>query len=304
MANGIISSTQNFPPADAAAPIGLDAAPKIAADPPPVEPLMKAALSAFHVIYENLGVAADTISKSLKQKNKAIADCTDLLNGLSGWNTPPFSKTPSSPLDPVNLDRVKKTDALYLNGISIPDSDYDAIAYAYGRPPTTGYSNLPIPALPQRNGKNDYDSMVVGQVYIDHTYGRPINFVWDGKSLSEPNSPLKLNTQSGTDFSALQPGDLVQDVDTGKYYRVANDKNGVEVGGYPFQKFVQTPGDDVIASLRAQISQKISSSSDLTKGDSIELQKATGTLGTTASIFGDIIKSITSVATNITTTKI
>lgn len=281
-----------------AAPQGIMGSPAgtpAVSDGPPVKDITRALHDAFRVLYARIGAAAEVVNLSLKQKTKDIADCTDLLNGLKAWNTPPIiAKTPPDSLNPANQDRINKTDALYLNGISIPDNNYDAVRYAYGSPPSIGYSRLPIPTPPLKAMES-----VPGQVYDFGTAqanGRyqvcsnvpPLGYVFDPVI-----PPISSKTQKGTDFSSCTPGDLVQDLDTGRYYRVSNAKTGVEVTGYPLQKFIQSPNDDVISSLIAQINQKISASSDLSKGDSLEVQKLSGQLNTVVTTFVAILEKIT-----------
>jgi hypothetical protein len=257
------------------------------ADDPPWIPLALLINMTFHIISGRIGGQVVEIKNILQQKKDDIDSCTALLNGLSSWNTPPLDPTiPPNPLDPVNQDRIDKTDALYLNGISIPDSDYDAVKYTYGDPPKTAYSSLPIPEINAKDSNNG--NLVEGQLYrftyvVVDPSGGPDKIVKEdlvyggpNKLGSPPESPLDLKTQNGTDFSNSTPGDLVQDLDTSKYYRISNAKTGIEVSGYPLQKFVQSPDSNVIASLNAQISQRINTVSDLTQTTSVELQKYNG----------------------------
>lgn len=297
-------------------PLALDATAKETAidspakeSPPGLVPIALLILQTYRILSSRIGANADLVNASLKQKTEAISSCRELLNGLDAWNTPPIvPKNPSNPFDPAYQDRVNKTDALYLNGVSIPDSDYDAVKYTYGDPPKTAYSALPIPQI----GEDDLDGgrLVVGQLYsvvfVSSSSVIKKDLVYGGRDNPgiPPGSPFELKTQSGTDFSKLVPGDLVQDLDTSKYYRVANDKTGVEVTGYPLQKFVQSPDVDTSASLKAQINQKITASSDLSKADSLEIQRLQGFLSTVVTMCIDLASTNNSARNSIVNTRI
>jgi hypothetical protein len=281
------------------------------ADDPPQVALGLLILMTFHILSDRIGGQVSVVKNSLQQKKDDIDSCTALLNGLSSWNTPPLvPKDPADPQDPVNEDRVKKTEALYLNGISIPDSDYDAVKYDFADGPKPAYSALPIPQISSTDfyglGKLD---PVIGQVYDVYNVPNPAEpnkiitdqLVFSGPTNPSyaPKSPLDLKTQSGTDFSNSTPGDLVQDLDTGKYYRISNAKTGVEVSGYPLQKFVQSPDSNVIASLNAQISQRINAVSDLTQTTSLDLQKLQGFFTNVVNMCTELIATLTTASTGI-----
>jgi hypothetical protein len=264
-------------------------------------------LITFHLLSARIGGNADVVKVRLKQKIDEIEACTELLKGLSGWNDPLFvPKTPPDPTDPVIQDRIDKTDTLYLNGISISDSSYDAVKYTYGDPPKVGYSSLPVEAYGGDKG-NGTQKLVVGQLY-DYTKGNPDAryFVFLGQdpktglpAFTPAKSPLTLKTQSGTDFGSLTPGDLVKDLDTGRYYRVSNDKTGVEVSGFPLQKFVLSPDSSVVSILNAQINQKITAASDLSKADSLDMQKLQGHLGNVTTMSADLLGSVSTLGNSI-----
>jgi hypothetical protein len=301
------ASNAQLAPEAAAGGVTID--PAVKDNPPEVLPLALLILQTFQILSSRIGANAAAVSTSLQQKKDAISACLELLQGVNSWNTPPIvPKIPSNPLDPAYQDRVDKTDALYLNGVSISDNDYDAVKYTYGDPPETAYSALPIPQI----GEDDLEggNLVVGQLYS-------VVFVTSSKTVKEdlvyggrnnpgipPGSPLELKTQSGTDFTNVAPGDLVQDTDTGRYYRVANDKSGVEVTGYPLQKYVQSPDVDTLASLRAQINQKITASSDLSKADSLEIQRLQGFLSTVVTMCVDLAATNNSTRNSIINSRI
>nr|WP_314623067.1 hypothetical protein [uncultured Noviherbaspirillum sp.] len=292
-----ISNNKPFAPDATASETAVDSPAKAA--PPGLVPIALLILQTYQILSGRIGANADLVNASLKQKTAAISSCLELLNGLNAWNTPPIvPKNPSDPLDPASQDRVDKTNALYLNGVSIPDGDLDAVTYTYGNPPKNAYSALPIPEVAEKD--LDGSNLVVGQLYrvafvitppaggADQIFKKDLVYGGKGVPGMPAKSPIKLKAQNGTDFSTFAPGDLVQDRDTGRYYRVAKDKTGVEVTGYPLQKFVRSPDVDTSASLKAQINQKITASSDLSKADSLEIQRLQGFLSTVVTMCIDL----------------
>ena len=237
----------------------------------------------FMWIYASMGAAADALQKVVQARLDKIADLTKLLNGLDNWNDPVgVPKMPADPNDPVYQDRIAKTDALLLSGISIPQGDYDYVKYSYGTPPVTGYAILPIQDLRKIEPKH----LVEGQLYWVRTTGSPnektySRFTENGRVLQEINQPAyKTKDKPGDDFSQFSPGELVKDKETQKFYRVANDKTGVEVEGYPLQKFIYAASSSVIADLTTQIDNKLVEARDLSKKDAMDTQDLSGRITT------------------------
>jgi hypothetical protein len=250
----------------------------------------------FMFIYANMGAASDALGKIVQGRLDKIADLTKLLNGLDTWNDPPgVPKMPADPGDPVYQDRIAKTDALLLDGVSIPPGDYDYAKYSYGTPPVTGYASLPIQDLRKIEPK----FLVIGQLYWAPTTGSPNDKTYyrcteNGRVLQEINQPAyKTKDQPGDDFSQFSPGDLVKDKETQKYYRVANDKTGVEIEGYPLQKFIYAPNNDAIADLKNQIDNVLVEARDLSKKDALDTQDISGRITTNSTALSSIQSALT-----------
>jgi hypothetical protein len=250
----------------------------------------------FMTIYSYLGTIGQALADKVEQRTKTLKDLTKLLNGIDNWNDPPgVPKMPADPNDPVYQDRIAKTDELLLNGVGIPQNDYDYAKYNYGTDPQkVGYAKLPIA---------DFDSVknhVSGELYAFPKDGSPTEKTYSrylytdiNPVLREASSPLPLKTKltPGSDFSAYQPGDLVLDKETQKYYRVANDKTGVEVEDYPLQKFVYAPSSDVIDDLKNQINTKSVEVRDLSKKDALDEQDLAGEVNKNSIAFGNLLSA-------------
>ena len=258
----------------------------------------------FMSIHASMGAASNALEKLVQGRLDRIADLTKLLNGLDTWNDPPgVPKMPADPSDPVYQDRIEKTDALLLDGVNIPQGDYDYAKYNYGTPPRVGYAKLPVADFATQ--KNH----VSGELYSfpkagspgEKTYARYL-YTDINPVLREASSPLPLNVKNtpGSDFSAYQPGDLVLDQETQKYYRVAKDKTGVEVEDYPLQKIIYAPDDNVIADLKDQINNILVEVRDLSKKDALDTQDLSGRITTNSTTFANILAAITTLANAIT----
>lgn len=248
---------------------------------------------------QNMNSASDALQKVVQGRLDKIADFTKLLNGMDAWNNPPgVPKMPADPGDPVYKDRIDKTDALLLDGVSIPQADYDYAKYSYGTPPATGYASLPI----QDVRKIEPKFLVIGQLYWAPTTGSPNEKTYyrcteNGRVLQEINQPPHQTKDfPGDDFSKFNPGDLVKDKDTQKYYRVTKDKTGVEVEGYPLQKFIYAPSSDVITDLKSNINRKLTELGDLSKKDALDTQKLSGDISTNFSAGSSLLSAFSAAA--------
>ena len=251
----------------------------------------------FQLMYTSMGTTATALQKIVQGRLDKIADLTKLLNGLDTWNDPPgVPKMPADPSDPVYQDRIAKTDALLLDGVSIPQGDYDYAKYSYGPPPRIGYAKLPIADFATQK------THVPGELYsfpkdgspTEKTYARYL-YTDINPVLREASSPLPLNikTTPGSDFSAYQPGDLVLDQETQKYYRVAKDKTGVEVEDYPLQKIIYAPDSNVIADLKNQIDNVLVEARDLSKKDALDAQDLSGRITTNSTALANLQSALT-----------
>ena len=253
----------------------------------------------FHIVDDKLNAIAQALMAEVEKKNITIQKLTELLNGLDQWNTPPgVQKVPADPTDPVYQDRINKTDTLLLNNISIPDETYDCAKYLYGKPggeQFTGYTNMQIKEL----AKVPPDQYTDEQLYWKPTPGVPDEktlFRWVAKDNSlEPVSSVETpkTKKHDADFSAFQPGDLVQDDQTKKYYRVTNDKNGMEVTGYPLQKFIYNATADTLFKLKNAVGNQLATIRDLSKSDSVKTQRLSGDINLMSTMFPALASAIT-----------
>lgn len=260
-------------------------------------------LKAFYVQNAILAAIAAAIGQSLQGKINSINTLGAIQKELDQWNSPPgVPKMPADPSDPVYKDRVDKTDALLLDGVSIPDDTYDSVKYSYNEPgkatPTVGYASLPVEAF--SDGKKN--GLVDGQLYWMATSGSPnektyYRYSAKSDSIDPISSSIPAKTKAhDDDFSKFQPGDLVQDDQTKKYYRVTNDQDGVEVTDYPLQKFIYTASDDAISKLQTAISNRLTTLDNLSKKDTLAVQESSGNRTTLAQEYSNILSAFATLA--------
>lgn len=253
----------------------------------------------FHIVDDRLRAIADALIAEVAKKNASLETLTKLLSELNQWNTPPgVPKMPADPTDPVYKDRIDKTDALWLNGVSIPDDAYDTVKYSYlfkdGKT-YTGYATLPIQALSDASPHG----LVDGQLYWKPTPGAPnektyVRYFDSDFRTFDVSSPLAAKTKPhDDDFSKFQPGDLVQDDQTKKYYRVTNDKTGVEVTDYPLQKFIYTASADALYKMQNAVENQMATIRDLSKKDGIGSQRLSGDITLMSTMFPALAAAIT-----------
>lgn len=253
----------------------------------------------FHIVDDRLRAISDALIAEVAKKNASLTKLTELLNGLNQWNTPPgVPKVPPNPMDPLYTDRMNKTDALLLNNVAIPDEAYDSVEYIYGNPgaaQNVGYATLPIQALSDASP----NGLVDGQLYWKPTAGAPtektyVRYVARELRNYEVGSPITAKTKPhADDFSKFQPGDLVQDDETKKYYRVTNDKTGVEVKDYPLQKFIYTASVDALYKMTNAVENQMANIRDLSKKDGIDTQRLSGDITLMSTMFPALAAAIT-----------